>query len=926
MASFAKHVALSLGLASAQQLRGQGGCPAFPETTFSADPSPFGWPVSPNNFNFADLPSWEKKYLFCGGTHQSPIDITTNSSTCAVVEKGPVGSLAKAAHYKPADGHPTVKVSSYMRTAFVEDDFGTLTLKDADGHDVEYEATQIHLTANSLHTVDGKHHGAELLIFHKPKGHANMVQGGVAVSVFFDPDVNASSSIFEQMGFVKGDSSILDSRGTWHAPHYLDLPAVMENALDGGSYSYQGSVPVPPCSENIQYYILDHVQKVHPAQLAKLEAVLTCYAGGTAKRGSLPNPFLSKCREITKNDLEVHAADHSHDTCLVAAKNGTSTHSAACWDISMADAEKANCMKTPIDASEAKAGSAAHGSSPVFAFKSVEEAIVHPSDFTLDVTVPDHSKYEHGTFGQVLVNGRNFLVRKISVKPISSHTYDGIHHAGELQIEGVLFGDEIEAGASQAASTTVDHGAGHRRLADSSGGLHRVIMSVPMKLGSESALLRQIGLPFEAYRGTIKNGGSYHIKNTIDLKAGVQPALDGKWLWYSGGFATPGCSDWGVRWMLFETAIEVSLEQLNFLDLKVSGTDSTRPYGHTMSAADYKSHVSSMSLPGSAVDMHADCNTSHGWDYADTHCWAEKYPTCGTGQKQSPINIETSKITKTGKDDFLHKTSWRPVRGLHVVNNGHGLVVANDAFGYMEIIGEDGFPEYFQATQIRLHMPSEHMIDGKQFAAELQVVHRRQRVVSQIPNSLDAYPLVTASFLFDLSDHESPLLKQFLDHHIAENDHNTVKRPIDLLRSLGPALDGNFFRYNGSTTSPDCHESNYWFVFEHAFDMSAAQWAAFKAMFPHMGNNRPVQSLNGREVVKNSFEQPAVVKYDFYLGRHNGRNRFAPGEGYILFPVFGSLVVMSIIMLADFVRERRRNKDQAGGLAETIGRGTYNRM
>jgi len=333
-----------------------------------------------------------------------------------------------------------------------------------------------------------------------------------------------------------------------------------------------------------------------------------------------------------------------------------------------------------------------------------------------------------------------------------------------------------------------------------------------------------------------------------------------------------------------------------------------------------------MSLPSSAVDMHSDCNTSHGWDYADQHCWAKTYPTCDTGKAQSPINIVTSKITKTGLDNFLAKTSWRPVSGLHIVNSGHGLVVANDAFGYMEMIGDDGFPEFFQATQLRLHMPSEHMIDGKQFAAELQVVHRRQKVVSQIANSLDAYPLVTASFLFDFSDHESPLLKQFLDHKLDVGTYDTVKLPIDLLRSLGPALDGNFFRYNGSTTSPDCHEGNYWFVFEHAFDMSAAQWAAFKGMFPNPGNNRAVQSLNDRPIVKNSFEQPSLVKYDFYLGRHQGRNRFMPGEGYILFPVFGSLVLMSIIMLADFVRESGRNKDQAGGLAETIGRGTYNRM
>ena len=41
---------------------------------------------------------------------------------------------------------------------------------------------------------------------------------------------------------------------------------------------------------------------------------------------------------------------------------------------------------------------------------------------------------------------------------------------------------------------------------------------VPIQFGVESSLLRQIGLPFQAYKEAIKDQHPYHIENTIDLQ------------------------------------------------------------------------------------------------------------------------------------------------------------------------------------------------------------------------------------------------------------------------------------------------------------------------------------------------------------------------------------------------------------------------
>jgi len=238
--------------------------------------------------------------------------------------------------------------------------------------------------------------------------------------------------------------------------------------------------------------------------------------------------------------------------------------------------------------------------------------------------------------------------------------------------------------------------------------------------------------------------------------------------------------------------------------------------------------------------------------------------------------------------------------------------------GYVTLIGPDGFPEYYSIQFVKLHMPSEHMINGRLYAAELQVRHTRQKYVTDLEGSLDdEYPLV-AVFLFDIGTTDSHLLNQFYlpEAIIPQLTYAQLKDPLDLMRSLGPALDGDFYRYDGSLTFPQCHENVKWLVFSYIFTMSRNQWMTFKAMFPNPANNRPVQPLNNRVVAKNSFQDGDLKKYDFYLNRHTGRDRNHPGPWWIITPIVLAVVMMITVMLATFVREGRRKLEAAGGLTE----------
>lgn len=348
--------------------------------------------------------------------------------------------------------------------------------------------------------------------------------------------------------------------------------------------------------------------------------------------------------------------------------------------------------------------------------------------------------------------------------------------------------------------------------------------------------------------------------------------------------------------------------------------DSTRVNQTVIAPIWYSNHVWRNSLPPYASDdirgAEQQCASSFDWNYGNVSCWSVRYPICGTGRSQSPININSSTVVVRGSDNFIGRTAWHPLAGLRVANSGKSLWVNNEQMGYVMLVGRDGYPSYYQLTQFNLHMPSEHMVDGRQFAAELSIAHKSQKTVY----SLDAKDVLITTFFFSVGKTRNPLLDQLLGQAPTKpGQWAQTNTPVDLLRSLGPALEGNFYRYNGSITAPPCAEMVKYFVFERALNMGQDQWLAFKAMFPSPMNNRPAQPLYGRSVSKNSFVEGSLEVFDFYLTRHNGRDRAKQGPAWIIAPCIATLIVACIVMRTVFVKEDPRRKlESAGGLVEAL--------
>ena len=212
--------------------------------------------------------------------------------------------------------------------------------------------------------------------------------------------------------------------------------------------------------------------------------------------------------------------------------------------------------------------------------------------------------------------------------------------------------------------------------------------------------------------------------------------------------------------------------------------------------------------------------------------WAElspEYENCGAGERQSPIDL-TGYVA--GDPPPLGFSYGAAPTGL--TNNGHAVYIHYAEGARLEFSGRS-----YQLLQSHFHTPSEHLLDGESFAAELHLVHRRA-----------SGGLAVVGFLLRPGKPD-PMLEELLNRApavgAATGDEDGS---LDGLNSslLVPEERG-FYMYQGSTTTPPCTEPVEWFVMAQAGTVSEGQVERWRAATSGGPTNRPVQPRNGREIV-----------------------------------------------------------------------------
>ncbi|NWQ97241.1 CAH4 anhydrase, partial [Burhinus bistriatus] len=250
----------------------------------------------------------------------------------------------------------------------------------------------------------------------------------------------------------------------------------------------------------------------------------------------------------------------------------------------------------------------------------------------------------------------------------------------------------------------------------------------------------------------------------------------------------------------------------------------------------------------------------------DPRQWYPTYATC-KGNKQSPINIVTKNV--------IYDKSLKPlnfegydVKGSskwNIENNGHTVKVT---LSTSPKIGGGGLERKYKAIEFHLHwgsqdgqqyLPgSEHSIDGEKQAMELHIVHIREDVsdITEAKKVTDGVAVLAFFIKVEEENKNYATLINELENIEYKGKTLVLMEPLPLSSLLPPEEDlGRYYRYEGSLTTPDCHEGVIWTVFEKPIELSFSQISRFSAVrfegqnSTHMAENfRPVQFLNERKV------------------------------------------------------------------------------
>ncbi|OWY95046.1 Carbonic anhydrase [Phytophthora megakarya] len=190
---------------------------------------------------------WVKGYPTCDGTSQSPINIPVRSLSHDDwgMEHAPLKYGGKCEKFK------LKKLEDLYKWEITGDE--KCTVKSINFDEREYKLAQFHVHATSEHALDDYHYDAEIHFVHKAEDDSDTK---LVTAVFLHAQMDV-----EENAFIKSLWEDLETEGENFSLEDVGMDyAELLNGLVAKShlFNYNGSLTTPPCSETVDWWVLNN--------------------------------------------------------------------------------------------------------------------------------------------------------------------------------------------------------------------------------------------------------------------------------------------------------------------------------------------------------------------------------------------------------------------------------------------------------------------------------------------------------------------------------------------------------------------------------------------------------------------------------------------------------------------------------------------
>ncbi|XP_018408279.1 PREDICTED: carbonic anhydrase 12 [Nanorana parkeri] len=206
--------------------------------------------------------------------------------------------------------------------------------------------------------------------------------------------------------------------------------------------------------------------------------------------------------------------------------------------------------------------------------------------------------------------------------------------------------------------------------------------------------------------------------------------------------------------------------------------------------------------------------------------WPLKYRFCG-GVYQSPLDFHHSILQYDSRLAPIHLYGYNAssTEPFTISNNGHTVSVSLLPKMYMEIP-----PFRYMASHLHFHWGnlaspkgSEHCIGGKRFPAELHIVHYNTKYADMATAMEAGDGLAVLGILIEIGSFNPAYDKIFTKLPNVKYKGQNIQIPGFNIQDLLPDRMDEYYRYEGSLTTPPCNPSVLWSVFHNPVFVSEEQ-------------------------------------------------------------------------------------------------------